>query len=74
VRESPFGISYLVAYGDYQEGEVILWEAEPIVDLMPRDLLFFFDAIVPRFDNRVVRGTRHSVVAFAPGNMLSRWT
>jgi hypothetical protein len=41
---------------------------------MPGDLLFFFDAIVHRFDNRVVRGTRHSMIAFALGNMLSWWT
>jgi hypothetical protein len=31
-------------------------------------------AIIHHFDNRVVRGTGHSVVAFAPGNTLSWWT
>jgi hypothetical protein len=57
-----------------RKGKSILWEVEAIVDLRPGDLRFFFDAIVHQFDNRVVRGTRHSVVAFAQGNTMSWWT
>jgi hypothetical protein len=74
VGESPFGMSCLSAYGNYRGGEVVLWEAELIIDLRPGDLLFFPDAVVHHSNNPVLKGIRHSVVAFTPRNVLSWWT
>jgi hypothetical protein len=74
VGVSPLGVSCLSAYGDYEGGEVVLWEAELIIDLRPGDLLFFPDAVIHHSNNPVLKGTRHSVVAFTPRNMLSWWT
>jgi hypothetical protein len=74
VGVSPLGVSCLSAYGDYEGGVVVLWEAELIIDLRPGDLLFFPDAVIHHSNNPVLKGTRHWVVAFTPRNMLSWWT
>jgi hypothetical protein len=71
VGESPFGMRCLSAYGDYQAWEVVFWEAELIVDLRPRDLLFFLDAIIHHSNDPVHEGVCHSVAAFTPNNVLS---
>ena len=53
------------------EFKVVLWELKVVVDLGPGDLLFFPDSLI-HYSNEpvIVKGERHSVVAFTQENMF----
>jgi ribosomal protein L16 Arg81 hydroxylase len=72
VGEGPFGVNCLYAFGDFTDGDVLLWEAGLRIELRPGDLLFFPDGIL-HHSNDPVTGVRHSLVAFTPMNVFHYW-
>jgi hypothetical protein len=72
VKEGKHGYSCLCACGDYEGGEVILYELGVVIELKPGDMLIFPDGLI-HHANRPVTGTRYSLVAFTRGNMLAYW-
>jgi predicted 2-oxoglutarate/Fe(II)-dependent dioxygenase YbiX len=62
-KDAVFGVSCLCPFGNYEGGELICWEMEVIVELKPGDL-FFFPAHLVMHSNQLVKGERHSLVAF----------
>jgi hypothetical protein len=72
VKEGKDGYSCLCACGDYQGGELILYELGVVIELRPGDMLLFPDGLI-HHANRPVIGTRYSLVAFTRGNMLAYW-
>ena len=72
VRERPFIPSCLAPVGDFQGGDLILWELRTVVELKPGDVFFFYDSLV-HHSNETVQGTRHSIVAFTQQNMWDYW-
>jgi hypothetical protein len=69
VKVAKYGISCLCPLGDFQGGEVILWELKTAVTLRPGDLLFLRDNLITH-SNREVKGVRHSIVAFTRQDMF----
>ena len=72
MKEGKEGYSCLVACGDYERGELILYELGVVIELKPGDLLLFPDGLI-HHANREVIGTRYSLVAFTRYNMFSYW-
>ena len=72
VKEGKYGYSCVCACGDYQGGELILYELGVVIELKPGDMLLFPDGLI-HHANRPVAGTRYSVVAFTRGNMFAYW-
>jgi hypothetical protein len=74
VKERVFGVSCLCPFGDWEGGNLILWELKLIIELRPGDLLFFPDALIHHSNEAVaVGGQRNSVVAFTQQNMFDYW-
>jgi hypothetical protein len=63
IKVAKYGISCLCPLGDFQGGEVVLWELKTKVSLRPGDLLFLRDNLITH-SNDAVEGVRHSLVAF----------
>jgi hypothetical protein len=57
--------------GNYEGGDLVLWELERIIELRPGDL-FFFPAHLVTHCNTPVNGVRHSLVAFTRQEII-RW-
>jgi hypothetical protein len=55
------GISYLYPLGDYEGGDMILWEYQIIMILYPGDLFFFRDHEIIHSNIEVI-GIRYSVI------------
>lgn len=74
VKERVFGVSCLCPFGNYEGGNLILWELKLIIELKPGDLLFFPDSLI-HHSNEAVKpgGERNSVVAFTQQNMFDYW-
>lgn len=72
VKEGKDGYSCLCACGNYEGGEIILYELRLVIELKPGDMLLFPDGLI-HHANRPVVGTRYSLVAFTRGNMLAYW-
>ena len=70
VKVAEYGISCLCPRGDFEGGEVILWELETVVCLRPGDLLFMRDNLITH-SNKDVEGVRHSIVAFTRQDMFN---
>jgi hypothetical protein len=74
VKERVFGVSCLCPFGDWEGGNLILWELKLIIVLRPGDLLFFPDALIHHSNEPVAPGgQRNSVVAFTQQNMFDYW-
>jgi len=74
VKERVFGVSCLCPFGDWEGGNLILWELKLIITLRPGDLLFFPDALIHHSNEPVAPGGhRNSVVAFTQQNMFDYW-
>jgi hypothetical protein len=63
------GISCLCPLGDYEGGDLILWEQQTTVMIRPGDLFFFPDHLITH-SNAEVTGIRHSLVASTHQNMV----
>jgi hypothetical protein len=72
VKEGKNGYSCLIVCGDYEGGELILYELGVIIQLRPGDMLLFPDGLI-HHANRPVIGTRYSLVAFIRANMFAYW-
>jgi hypothetical protein len=72
VRERPFAPSCLCPVGEYEGGDLVLWELRTVVELRPGDLFFFPDSLIHHFNEAVI-GERHSIVAFTQQNMFDYW-
>ncbi len=66
---AKYGISCLCPLGDFQGGEVVLWELKTKVVLRPGDLLFLRDNLITHSNCPVKEGVRHSIVAFTRQDM-----
>ena len=73
VRERPFVPSCLCAIGNFEGGNLILWELHTVVELKAGDLFFFYDSLIHHSNQEVSMGTRHSIVAFTQQNMWDYW-
>jgi predicted 2-oxoglutarate/Fe(II)-dependent dioxygenase YbiX len=67
-----FTMSCLIPFGEFEGGDLILWEAQIVVKLHAEDL-FFFPAHLFTHSNTSVEGVRHSVIAFTSEGVL-RWS
>ena len=70
--EAQYGYSGLISCGDYQQGGLILWELEIILEIEPGDVVIFPDAVITH-SNEKAKGTRSSVVCFTQENVYSYW-
>jgi hypothetical protein len=69
IKAAKYGISCLLALGDFVGGEVILRELKTAVRLRPGDLFFLRDNLITH-SNRPVKGVRHSIVAYTRQDMF----
>jgi hypothetical protein len=69
VRESPFGYSGAIACGDFEDGHLILYELEVILEMKAGDIILFPDSLITH-KNTKVKGRRKSLVAFTQANMF----
>jgi len=69
--EALYGYSCLVSYGNYIEGELILYDLEIILELKAGDIILFPDAVI--HSNNAAQGRRCSVVAFTQENVYDYW-
>jgi hypothetical protein len=69
IKVAKYGISCLLALGDFEGGDVILWELKTAVSLRPGDLLFLRDNLITH-SNTWVKGVRHSIVAYTRQDMF----
>jgi len=69
VLSAMYGVSCLCPLGNYEGGNVILWELQVEVELRPGDLLFFPDHLITHSNSSAV-GIRHSLVAFMRQAMM----
>ena len=51
---------------------MILWELEIVLEIEPRDVVIFPDAVIMH-SNEKAKGTRSSVVCFTQENVYSYW-
>jgi hypothetical protein len=72
VKESQYGYSCIAVCGDYEGGDLILWDLAIKIQLVPSDLLLFPDSLI-HHSNEAVRGIRHSIVVFTQENMYDYW-
>jgi hypothetical protein len=72
VRESPFGYSCTIACGDFEEGDLVLYELRLKIEMKCGDIVLFPDSLVHHM-NEKVNGFRKSVVAFMQANMFHYW-
>jgi len=54
----------VVPYRNYEEGDLILWQAKYIIELLPGDALLFMGSLICHDNNKVTRGIRNSVNLF----------
>jgi hypothetical protein len=72
VKEEKHGYSCVCACGEYEGGDLILYELGVVIEMKPGDMLLFPDGLI-HHANRLVVGTRYSLVAFTRGNMFAYW-
>jgi hypothetical protein len=72
VRESPFGFSCAIACGDFEEGDLVLYELCLKIEMRSGDMVLFPDSLI-HHTNEKVKGFRKSVVAFMQANMFDYW-
>jgi hypothetical protein len=72
VKESQYGYSCVVSCGDYEGGDLILWDLGIKVQLVHGDLLLFPDSLI-HHSNEAATGTRNSIVTFTQENMNDYW-
>ena len=70
--EAQYGYSGLISCGDYQQGGLILWELEIVLEMEPGDVMIFPDAVITH-SNEKAKGARSSVVCFTQENVYSYW-
>jgi hypothetical protein len=61
VRESPYGFSCAIACGDFEEGDLIMYELGVVLQMKPCDIILFPDSLITH-KNTKVKGRRKSVV------------
>jgi hypothetical protein len=64
-----FGKSCLYPFGDFEGGDVILWELRAVLELKAGDVFLFEDHLLTH-SNEEVTGERHSLVAFTHQSVL----
>jgi hypothetical protein len=69
IKVAKYGISCVCPLGDFEGGELILWELKTAIKLRPGDLVFLRDNLITH-SNGSVEGIRHSLVAFTRQDMF----
>jgi hypothetical protein len=69
VLDAFYAMSCLLALGEFQGGELILWELKKIISLKSGDI-FIFPAHLITHSNTPVTGIRHSMVAYTKEELL----
>jgi hypothetical protein len=69
VMDAFYAMACLLAFGDFQGGELILWELKRVISLKPGDV-FIFPAHLITHSNTPVVGERHSLVAYTKEEMV----
>jgi hypothetical protein len=72
VKESPFGVSCAIACGDFEGGDLILYELCCKIEMKSGDIVLFPDSLI-HYTNEKVKGFRKSVVAFMQANLFDYW-
>ena len=54
----------VIPYGDYDGGDLILWQVKCILELRPGDALLFMGSLICHGNTRITRGIRNSVNLF----------
>jgi hypothetical protein len=72
VKESPFGYSCAFAFGDFKDGDLVLYELRRKIEMKCGDIVLFLDSLIHHM-NEKVNGFRKSVVAFMQANVFHYW-
>jgi len=72
VKESQYGYSCVLSFGDYTGGALVLFELGIIVEMEPGDLLLFPDSLITHC-NEPAEGNRMSIVTFTQENVCDYW-
>jgi len=54
----------VVLYGDYNGGELVLWQAKYIVELRPGDAILFIGSLICHENTKITQEVRNSVNLF----------
>ena len=54
----------VVPYGNYEGGDLVLWQAKCIIELLPSDALLFMGSLLCHGNNKITGGIRNSVNLF----------
>jgi hypothetical protein len=73
VNEGSFGISCLCPFGDFTDGDIILWEVNLRIELRSGDLLFFPIGAIHHSNQKITIGVRYSLVIFTLMNIFHYW-
>jgi len=69
VLDAFYGVACLYAFGDYKDGNLILWELQKVIELNAGDA-FLFPAHLITHSNTEVIDERHSLVAYTREEIL----
>jgi hypothetical protein len=72
VREAPYGFSGALTCGDFEDGDLVMYELRRKLEMKPGDIVLFPDSLIHHRTEKV-KGFRKSVVAFTQANMFDYW-
>ena len=64
------GFNYVVPWGEYKGGALVLWQLKMIVELEPGDTFFFMGSLIAHNVGEI-EGVRNSIDLFCHKNVLS---
>ena len=67
VKSAP---NVVILYGDYDGGDLIVWQVKCILELRPGDALLFMGSLICYGNMRITRGIRNSVNSFTHKSMI----
>jgi len=67
VRSAPNAV---IPYGDYDGGDLVLWQAKCILELKPGDALLFMGSLICHGNTKITRGVRNSVNLFTHKSIM----
>ena len=69
VLDAFYGVACLYAFGDYKDGNLILWELQKVIELNTGDAFLFAAHLITHSNTKVI-GERHSLVAYMREEIL----
>lgn len=70
INDDPECMTVLIPYGDFEGGDIILWDLHSRIKLLEGQALFFYGSILDHSSTEVTKGERASVVIVAHKALL----